>query len=165
MQRYFKRGGCRAVAGALLGAVFLGLSACTTIKDQNGYLADKQMIGNVSPGVDNRDSVLAMLGRPSITGTFDDRTWYYVSQMTRQIAFMTPKPIQHEVVAIRFDEKGNVVAVDKFDRHDIVSVDPVGDKTPTRAREMGFLEQLFGNIGRFGGAPPGGAGGRAGGPN
>lgn len=149
--------------GSALSALLLGLSACTTIKDQNGYLQDKEMIGFVSPGVDNKDSVAAMLGRPTLTATFDDDTWYYVSQLTQQIAFLTPEAVYHEVVAVSFDENGNVEAINTFDKDQIVDVSLSGDATPTRGRELGFLEQLFGNIGQVG-SLPGGQGGGPGGP-
>ena len=139
----------------------LGLGACTTIKDQNGYLQDREMMTYVSKGVDNKESVAAMLGRPSLTSTFDDDTWYYVSQLTQQIAFLTPQAIQHQVYTVSFDERGMVENVKIHEKDQIINVSLSGDKTPTRGRELGFLEQLFGNIGQVG-SLPGGQGGPGG---
>ncbi|MGD8325682.1 MAG: outer membrane protein assembly factor BamE [Sphingomonadales bacterium] len=152
----------RGIKYATLSLVIAGLGACTTIKDQNGYLKDEELMSYVAPGVDNKDSVASMLGRPSLTSTFDDDTWYYVSQLTQQIAFLTPKAIFHEVVAVSFDENGNVKEINTYDKADIVDVNLSGDSTPTRGRELGFLESLFGNIGQVGSIP--GQGGAPGGP-
>ncbi|MEM9878795.1 MAG: outer membrane protein assembly factor BamE, partial [Pseudomonadota bacterium] len=70
-------------------------------------------------------------------------------------AFFTPKPTEHKVMAVYFDDRDNVDRVEYFGIEDVAAVDLQGDKTPTRGREMGFFEQLFGNIGRFSGAPVG----------
>ena len=102
-----------------------------------------------------------MLGRPSLTSTFDDDTWYYVSQLTQQIAFLTPQAIQHQVYTVSFDERGMVENVKIHEKDQIINVSLSGDKTPTRGRELGFLEQLFGNIGQVG-SLPGGQGGPGG---
>ncbi|RME63669.1 MAG: outer membrane protein assembly factor BamE [Alphaproteobacteria bacterium] len=147
------------VAAALVCA----LPACSRINYQRGYLADPAMMAAVAPGVDNRDSVEKMLGRPSLASEFDDTTWYYVSQKAEQFAFFTPKPVEHKVVAIRFNDKGDVTAIDNFGLDDIVDITPHSDKTATRGKEITFLQQLFGNVGRFGAAPAaprGGAGGQ-----
>lgn len=140
-----------------LGGTLL-LGGCSRLKDQAGYLADPVLVENIAPQIDNRQSVIATLGQPSIAGTFDESVYYYVTSNTEQFAFFTPDPTSHTVMAVHFDEKDNVDRIEYFGLEDIASVDPENDKTPTRGREMGFFEQLFGNIGRFSGAP-GGAGG------
>lgn len=145
------------VAGGLLA------SGCSRLKDQQGYLADPVLVENIAPQIDNRQSVEATLGQPSIAGTFDDKVYYYVTSNTEQFAFFTPDPTSHKVMAVHFDEKDNVDRIEYFGLDDIASVNLEDDKTPTRGREMGFFEQLFGNIGRFSGAP-GGAGGPGGPP-
>ena len=128
-------------------------SGCSRITYQRGYLANEEMMAEVLPGVDNRDSVEKMLGRPSLTSEFDLSTWYYVSQRSEQFAFMTPKPVEHQVVAIRFNDDGGVAEVENFGLNDVIAVEPHSDKTTTRGKEITFLQQLFGNVGRFGAAP------------
>ncbi|GAB4143490.1 MAG: outer membrane protein assembly factor BamE [Sphingomonadales bacterium] len=140
----------------LTAAVATLSGGCTRITYQRGYLADEDMMAEVLPGVDNRESVEKMLGRPSLTSEFDMSTWYYVSQRSEQFAFMTPKPVEHKVVAIRFNDDGGVAQVDNFDLDDVIDVDPHSDKTATRGKEITFLQQLFGNVGRFGAAPAAG---------
>jgi outer membrane protein assembly factor BamE (lipoprotein component of BamABCDE complex) len=145
-----------APALALSLVLALGTTACSRIKDLKGYITDEQIMSMVQPGVDNRDSVVKTLGRPTVTSSFDSKTWYYVSRQTQQWAFFHPEPKSQQVVIVRFDDKGNVSKVEKQGMEQIVSVDPSNDKTPTRGKEVSALQQIFGNIGRY---SPAGAGG------
>lgn len=137
-------------------AVALAASGCSRIRDHKGYVVDSTLIGTVQPGVDNRDSVIKTLGRPSFAGEFDDRTWYYVSRDTRAFAFSNPKPVKQMVLAVHFDPTGNVASVDKSGLEKVASISPNGDKTPTLGRHRGFFAELFGNIGRVGSVGQGG---------
>ncbi|MDO6416325.1 outer membrane protein assembly factor BamE [Sphingomonas sp. BIUV-7] len=139
----------RLWAGLCLGAVLL--SGCTKIRDHKGYVVDKALVESVQPGVDNRDSVMKTLGRPSFASEFDGgATWYYLSRETRQFAFGQPKPIQQILLAINFTKTGDVVDVKKTGTETIASVSPYGKKTPTLGRNRGFFSELFGNIGAGG---------------
>ncbi|MEO0412624.1 MAG: outer membrane protein assembly factor BamE [Pseudomonadota bacterium] len=152
-------------SAALIGLTLASATAgCSRLTDQQGYLSDPVLTKNIMPKVDNRQSVIGTLGQPSIAGTFDESVYYYVTRQTEQFAFFTPDPTEHTVMAIYFDDKDNVDRVEYFGLDDIKKVRYADDKTPTRGREMGFLEQLFGNIGRFSGAPGGPGGGGPGGP-
>ncbi len=140
-------------SAALAGTIaILGLTAgCSRIRDHKGYVVDSTLIDTVAPGVDNRDSVAKTLGRPSFAGQFDkDRTWYYVARDTRQIGYRAPVAASQVVLAVHFDEKGNVSAVERSGLEKIASVSLFGDKTPTLGSKRGFFRELFGNIGRVG---------------
>ena len=141
----------RSAATAALIAV-LGLSAgCAEIRDHKGYVVDSQLLATVQPGVDNRDSVTATIGRPSFASQFDKgQTWYYVSRDTRATGFSTPKASQQMLLAVRFDPRGNVVSVNRTGLETIRKVSLYRDKTPTLGSKRGFFSELFGNIGRVG---------------
>ena len=80
--------GSRDPAG---GCALTPTAGCSRMRDHKGYVVDQTLIDTVQPGVDNRDSVAKTLGRPSFAGEFDgDRSWYYVSRDTRQLAFTRP---------------------------------------------------------------------------
>jgi len=146
---------------SVLALVLIGvaaLPACTRMQSTSGYIVDETLVTAIQPGVDNRDSVMKTLGRPSIASEWDDKQWYYVSRNTSQLAFLTPKPTAQSVVIVNFDAKGNVASVERRGLEKVVSVNPVNDKTPTLGRESGILEDLFGNIGRVGGVPSGAGG-------
>jgi outer membrane protein assembly factor BamE (lipoprotein component of BamABCDE complex) len=135
------------MAAALLGSVSL-LSACTGVVDRRGFLADESQLAPFQEGIDTKESVLTRMGNPSQTGTFDEQTWYYMSAIQKQTAFYRPKTIQRSIVAISFDDSDKVAGVRKYGLADgrIISYDT--RRTPTRGREVTFLEQIFGSIGR-----------------
>jgi outer membrane protein assembly factor BamE (lipoprotein component of BamABCDE complex) len=142
--------------GAVLGAAAL-LAGCNAIVNHKGYLVDEVLVQSVQPGVDNRQSVERTLGRPSFTSQFGQPVWYYVSSTTGQKPFTTPRITGHTVLAVRFDEAGNVVAAERSGLEQVARISPEDDKTPTLGRERSFLEDLFGNIGQVGAAGmPGG---------
>jgi outer membrane protein assembly factor BamE (lipoprotein component of BamABCDE complex) len=143
------RFGRGAALAALVGTALL-TSACTRIKDHQGHLLDETLISAVQPGVDNRDSVSATLGRPTFTGQFDDSDWYYVSRTTKQLAFARPQPAEQTILHVRFDQAGNVASVTRKGLEQVASIDPSDDKTPTLGRDRSFFEELFGNIGTVG---------------
>ncbi|HEY0150112.1 MAG TPA: outer membrane protein assembly factor BamE [Allosphingosinicella sp.] len=147
---------------ALIAAVGAALATggCTKLKTRSGYLVDETLVTAIQPGVDNKDSVQTALGRPTFTGQFNQNDWYYVSRNSRNFAFNQPKVSEQTVLRVRFDEAGNVTAVDRRGVEQVASIEPSNDKTPTLGRDRSFLEELFGNIGSVGSggvsAPTGG---------
>ncbi len=139
---------------AALGTV----AGCSSIENQRGYLVDEVLVASVQPGIDNRQSVEGTLGRPTLTSQYGEPIWYYISSRTEQAPFTTPKIARHQVLAIKFDEAGNVISADRTGVEQVVRIDPDSDATPTLGIERGLLEDLFGNIGTVG-APMGGSGG------
>jgi outer membrane protein assembly factor BamE (lipoprotein component of BamABCDE complex) len=133
------------ILAAALAAPLVG--GCTAIRDHQGYITDDQLIAAIQPGVDNRESVERTLGRPSFTGQFDQRDWYYVSTQTRQLAFQHPRPADQTVLRVRFDEAGNVASVERTGMEMVQRIDPSNETTPTLGRERSFFEEIFGNIG------------------
>lgn len=144
-------------AALLTIAVGLALSGCTKVRDHQGFILDQTLVSAIQPGVDNKDSVMNTLGRPSFTSDFDQRDWYYFSRDTRNMAFDKPQASAQTVLHIRFDEKGNVASVDRRGMEQVAAITPSGDKTPTLGRHKSILDELFGNIGTVGApgqAPP-----------
>ncbi|MDP9421996.1 MAG: outer membrane protein assembly factor BamE [Pseudomonadota bacterium] len=125
----------------------LALTACAGSRDHKGFVLDPTLTDAIQVGVDNKESVTRTIGRPTFTGQFDPNEWIYVSRSTAQLAFRDPKVTDQTVLRIRFDQAGNVTAVEKTGKELIAQVDPSGDKTPTLGRQRSFFEELFGNIG------------------
>jgi outer membrane protein assembly factor BamE (lipoprotein component of BamABCDE complex) len=147
--------GSRAALAVLIGAGLLA-AGCAPIRTHQGYVMDETLVTAIQPGVDNRESVTGTLGRPTFVGQFDQRDWYYVSRDTRQLAFNMPRPTDHDVPHIRFDEAGNVEQVQRTGMDLVVNIDPSSDRTPTLGRERSVFRELFGNIGAMGQAGRGG---------
>ncbi len=152
----------RALGAAALLAAALGTSACAPTRTHQGYVVDKELVDAIQPGVDNRESVLQTLGRPTLTSQFNGGEWYYISRTSSNLGFQNPRPREQQTLRVRFDAAGNVAAVDRTGTELIASVDLYGKRTPTLGRKRGFFQDLFGNIGTVGaagmGAPAGGGG-------
>jgi outer membrane protein assembly factor BamE (lipoprotein component of BamABCDE complex) len=144
------------VSIALAGAALL--AGCATTRVHKGTVLDPQLVSAIQPGVDNKDSVAKLLGRPTFVGEFTPNDWYYLSRDARQIAFRNPHVMNQTVLHVRFDAKGNVLSVDRTGKELVMNVDPTGRRTPTLGRKKSFFEELFGNIGNVG---SGGLGGPA----
>lgn len=135
---------------ALLVALAAGLGGCSKTQDIQGYLVDETLVSAVQPGIDNKESVQNTLGRPTFTSTFDENDWYYVARRTKNYAFNFPRVNQQTVLHVHFDPAGNVASVDRKGLEQVVSIDPMNDKTPTLGREKSIWDELFGNIGAVG---------------
>ena len=134
-------------ASALVGAVMLTGCVGLTTREHRGYVMDEQLTTGIQVGVDNKASVEKTLGLPTFQGTFDQNDWYYVSRDTRAFAFRNPRVTDQTVVHIRFDQAGNVAAINQTDEKLVASINPNNDRTPTLGRERGFFDELFNNIG------------------
>lgn len=153
----------RILASAALLAA-LATTACVPIRSHQGYVIDKELADSIQPGVDNRDSVLKTLGRPTLTSQFNQGEWYYISRESRNMAYNSPNAKEQTTIRITFDEGGNVKTIDRTGLEQIASIDPYGKKTPTLGRHRSFFDDLFGNIGTVGAPGTGGGGGGGDGP-
>ena len=135
--------------GPLLAVVLALVAACSPTRDQRGYVPSEGALASIELGVDTRDSVLERLGTPSATATFSADIWYYISRTTETMAFLEPEVLDQQVVAIDFDGGGVVTDIRRYTLDDANNVVPVDRITPTRGRELGIIEQLIGNVGRF----------------
>jgi outer membrane protein assembly factor BamE (lipoprotein component of BamABCDE complex) len=135
----------RSTALALLLA---GAAACTPVKTTHGFIADTKESTEVQVGVDTKSTVLARLGSPSTTAAFDQTSWYYISSTQQRYAFYRARTVEREVLVVRFDTNDTVSGVDRYgvDRGRVIAYNE--DSTPTRGRELGLIEQIFGNVGR-----------------
>lgn len=129
------------------------ISGCTVDRQVRGYIMDKNETVAVTPGFDNMSSVVNLLGNPSMRGTFSNDVWYYINEQARRRSFFKATATERNIMAIHFDENGLVEEVKTLTLADARKIKPVGDKTPTRGRKLGFFEQIFGNVGRFSGTP------------
>jgi len=129
-------------------------TACGNARATRGYVFDNDLANAILPGVDNRQSVRSTLGTPTVSATFDDKTWYYVSTTVRLRPVFWPDPKSHRVMAVSFNDKGVVANIDNYDLSAMKPINPVNDKTPTKGRTLNFFQQLFGTIGQFSGQAP-----------
>lgn len=144
---------CRAAA--LL--VLLGLGGCAWIGERigpdpvmRGNHVDAERLSQITPGVQTRSDVEALLGSPSARGTFDDDNWYYISSRTRTQPGRFLDVEGQRVVAISFNRQGVVQNVRELTQADGRAVQMVSRETPVPGNERSLLQALFGNVGRPG---------------
>ena len=134
-------------AGACL--LFVGLSACNPVLRNHGYIPTEDKPQAVEANSDTKASVLSRLGNPSIKGTFDENTWYYLSSVRQRMAYLRPKTEERTITAITFNDDGQVKKVAEYGIENGQYVNYSDRETPTRGRELSVLEQIFGTIGRI----------------
>ena len=140
---------------ALLSAV--ALAGCAISEDQRGHLPDPEKLAQIQPGNTTKEQVVRILGSPSSASTFDDNVWYYISRRVKQVAFFKPDVLDQQVYIVDFDDKGVVKDIGHKTLADAEHITPAPGATPSPGRELSFMEQLLGNIGRFGGSSAGAA--------
>ena len=146
-----RRRGSRGLIG-LFGAVALSLAAaCSPIKHSHGYTPRSDELDKIKVGVDTRSSVQNKLGRPSTLGAFDDDDWIYISIKSETLAFLEPEVVEKRVVLVTFNKEGVVADVGNYGLEDGKVIDLVSRTTPTSGRKLTIVQQIFANIGRYGG--------------
>jgi len=132
---------------ALGGAAFV--AACAADVEQRGNLPAPDKVAEIKPGQTTKEQVVRILGTPSSTGVFNDKSWYYISRRTEQISFLSPDLLDQQVFIVNFDDKGVVQGIDHKGLSDGRDIVPAPGATPAPGRELSFLEQVLGNVGRF----------------
>jgi outer membrane protein assembly factor BamE (lipoprotein component of BamABCDE complex) len=157
----------------VLALSVFSLIGCTPVTNMRGYLSDPQAEASIGVGKDTKTSVQQRLGFPSTQATFNADAWYYVTSIEKEIAFFRPTVQSRAILAVYFDKEGKVTDVKHFSLRDGHVVAFETRETPTKGRELTFLQQLFNatpgvplgsgqnnpNPGGGGGGPPGGGGG------
>ncbi len=147
----------------LLGAGGCGVVGIfdPTLK-QRGALVEPDALRELIPGTSSRADAVALIGSPTARATFDDNTWIYISQVTSTRIGRTPGVRQQKVVVLTFDQGGTLRGIAERTKQDGKSVDMAAGATPSPGSEASFLQQLFGNVGKF--TPAGLPGGLGSGP-
>ncbi len=134
----------------LLASAAIAASACAPIVGRHGFQPVDVKPEDIVAGTDTKTTVLARLGTPSTTSTFEkDNIWYYISQQSEKYTFNPGQVASRSVTAITFSEAdGTVTEVRQLGLDDGQEVAMNDRETPTRGRELTILEQLLGNVGR-----------------
>ena len=136
-------------------ACLLGAAACTPTASYQGFQAIDANPKDVKVGTDTRATVLARLGTPTATASFDKNTWFYLSQTADKTAFYAPQVVRRDITEVVFDKDTQAVkSVDVFTLKDGRVIAYNSRETPTRGRELTFIEQMFGSLSTIGTLPP-----------
>lgn len=137
----------------LAAMLVAGVTACSPMKpitDYRGYLPRAEEIQKVQVGM-SKAEVRALLGSPSTTATLESlgESYYYISSVVETTAFLAPKVVDREILAVRFDPDARVNGFGHYGLEDGKIINFSDRQTPTRGKEMSILQQLFNNVGRF----------------
>lgn len=138
-------------AGRLRLAVFAVLvaviAACSPIYRNHGYVPAEEDLALLTVGRDSRETVEAVVGRPSAEALLNDTAWYYVQSTWVSTGPASPKEEVRQVVVISFDDTGVVENIERFglEKGRVV---PISRRvTESNIKGQSFLRQLFGNLG------------------
>jgi outer membrane protein assembly factor BamE (lipoprotein component of BamABCDE complex) len=142
-------------AAALSVVAGLALPGCIGETLHRGYVPSESALQQVQVGAP-REQVLLALGTPSTTADFGGEVFYYISQVTnRPVAFLNPRVVDQTVLAVYFDQVGQVSNVAQYGLEDGRVIDLVSRTTPTGGRDFSFLSQLLGAAGNAKAIPGG----------
>ena len=126
-----------------LFAVCALIVGCAPVVSQRGYLQDLDTEASIDPATDTKTTIQQRLGYPSTEATFTNDAWYYISSVERQVAFFHPTVESRAILAVYFDKTGKVTDLKHYTLDDGHVVAFETRTTPTRGREITFLQQLF----------------------
>lgn len=140
------------LAGAsLLGLTLgLGLAGCQMGEElQHGYVIDERATAQIKPGM-GPEQVLQILGSPSTVSTVGNKSWYYISQVSRRtVQFIGEREQDRRVLAVYFTPGFKVERVALYGLQDGKVFDFISRTTPSGGSDQNFLGQLFRGLGTF----------------
>lgn len=128
---------------ALAGSLVAG---CAPTVRVHGYVPPPVEVSGIRPGVDTFATVEEKLGLPSSSGLLRDSEWYYVESTIENYLYNPPRVIDRKVLAVTFDSNGIVRGVTTYGLEDGRIIDLTNRTTETGGRQLGALEQIFGNL-------------------
>ena len=158
---------------SILAALTLSSTACSWLlppPQARGSRLQPEQLAELHPGKSTKTEVSTLIGSPTQKATFDDNTWFYISETTRPRLGQTIGVLDQSVLVVNFDQNGVLSGLKTVTHGEAASVDVVSRTTPSPGTEASFMQQLLGNIGRFnaggtGGGTPSRTGSAFGSPN
>lgn len=125
------------------------MAACSPKVDNRGYVDAQKNLAKIEPGRSHKQDVVQLLGSPSTAANFGEERWYYITARKEAFGFLAPEVKEQDVTQITFNTDGIVTDVKRHDLRERRDIEITQDTTPTEGHELGFFEQLLGNVGRF----------------
>jgi outer membrane protein assembly factor BamE (lipoprotein component of BamABCDE complex) len=135
----------RALTAALILSAGL-LMGCSPTIQVHGYMPPETDISRIKPGVATTANVQEILGLPAGNGIVRDSAWYYVESTFENYTYHAPRVLDRKILQVSYNQSGVVTGIKRYGIKDGRIIDLANDTTQTGGREMGVLEQLFGNL-------------------
>lgn len=121
------------------------LTACGYAQiDRHGHVFMDVDLDQIRPGM-SKEEVQTVLGSPDTTSAIGGDAYYYISTTQKTIAFLKPREIDRQVVAVYFAGE-SVTDVAHYGLRDGIVVNYYKGETPARGKDITLLEQIFGNL-------------------
>jgi outer membrane protein assembly factor BamE (lipoprotein component of BamABCDE complex) len=136
--------------------VAIVFAGCTPEINRRGYYAKPGALSQISEGM-SKSEVEGILGSPSTTASANVQgdSYYYITSTTEGRAFLSPREVSREVIAVRFDRSDQVTSVAQYGLEDGRIININDRSTPVSGEDRSILSEIFGNLS----ARPGGFGG------
>ena len=129
-------------------AMMIVLAGCAASESTRGNFLHQDDVAAIQPEISTKNDVLNLLGTPTTRAVFDDSTWYYVGLKTEKKGFFDEKVVERKIYKLTFDDLEMVQSIQEVSE-DAIDVPLAARKTPTSGKELSFLQQMLGNIGKF----------------
>jgi outer membrane protein assembly factor BamE (lipoprotein component of BamABCDE complex) len=143
---------CLVALAALL--LLAGCSFFQAAPVVRGNRIDPDDLKELVPGTSTRADATALLGSPTARASFDENRWIYISLVTRPRIGRVQGILSQNVTVLTFNEQGVLLNVEQLSQDDSLPTQISSRATPSPGTEASFMQQLFGNIGRFNAGGP-----------
>ena len=135
--------------GFLLSVGLCLLTSCSVEIKEHCKRIGTDLLDKIVPGSTQKEQVLSILGAPSTENDFGNKAWFYIASNNKQTALFGDKLVSRSIIKIMFNDKNTVTKITTLTEKDQNTVEHNQEKTPTAGQEIGILQQLLGNVGRF----------------
>ena len=127
----------------ILYVIFI-LSNCSEKILYSGKLIDQSIDYN---NFLKKSQLIDEIGRPDYIDIIDNKFFYYSEKKIIK-NFYKQKIENRTLVVIRFDQKDNILNVNKYDLNNQNVINFNQESTPSNLVERGLIEKIFGGIGK-----------------
>ncbi|USO01227.1 MAG: outer membrane protein assembly factor BamE [Alphaproteobacteria bacterium] len=125
------------------------VAGCAQTHDHRGHMIEPEDLARVHVKKDDKETVRTVLGSPTFIDSFAKNQWIYAYQHTTRRSFMHPDTVQFQAIRLTFAKNGTLSRIDKEMRTTIPGVTPTPVSTKTSGHRSTFIQQLFGNFGKY----------------
>lgn len=110
-----------------------------------GSLIKDNEIAKLRTGIQTKQEVVQILGTPSSGSTLNNEKWYYITDHTLTKPLKKTQVIKRQVLTLTF--KDNILdSIEKTDESKARHFRPDDEKTKTRGKKLGIIEQVILNL-------------------
>lgn len=130
------------------------IMACAPVIDNRGYVFDQRKIDGLEKGGTTLDNIRNEFGSPTSVSELNGQAFYYIYSRFVTESYRAPEETDRQVLALYFNKDETLKDFGVYKLEDGIIVPIVERTTQTQGQELSALQQIFGNLGRFGDGSP-----------